>query len=114
MGIYEVDGVLASNQIKAILIEEIEAKNFKDEDLKELKEKMMNGKTQDFKNLWLLFPTSVQKYAFFEVIQQAFGVHTSLVDNFETSSQNLLCICSSPTNNKFALDLYTSWSHPNE
>ncbi|KAH0745920.1 hypothetical protein KY285_007577 [Solanum tuberosum] len=47
LGISERGGVLASIEVKATFIEEIKAKQFEDENLNELKEKMANGKTQE-------------------------------------------------------------------
>ena len=48
------------------------------------------------------------------VIPQAFDAHTSFVDNSGTSPRIPRCRSSFPTTNKFASDLYTSWSHPDE
>lgn len=40
-------GLLATIEVKATFIEEIKAKKFEYKDLKELKDKIVNGKTQD-------------------------------------------------------------------
>ncbi|KAH0689229.1 hypothetical protein KY289_016587 [Solanum tuberosum] len=47
LGISERGGVLTSIEVKAAFIEEIKAKQFEDENLNELKEKMTNGKAQE-------------------------------------------------------------------
>ncbi|KAH0652758.1 hypothetical protein KY289_030436 [Solanum tuberosum] len=46
LGISERGGVLVSIEVKATFIEEIKAKQFEDENLNEIKEKMSNGKSQ--------------------------------------------------------------------
>ncbi|WMV50946.1 hypothetical protein MTR67_044331 [Solanum verrucosum] len=47
LGISERGGVLTSIEVKAMFIEEIKTKQFEDENLNELKEKMVNGKAQE-------------------------------------------------------------------
>ena len=47
LGISEIGGVLASIEVKATFIEEIKAKQFEDENLNELKKKIVIGKAQE-------------------------------------------------------------------
>ena len=47
LGISKRGGLLATIEVKATFIEEIKAKQFENENLKELKEKMVNGKSQE-------------------------------------------------------------------
>ena len=47
LGISERGGVLASIKVRATFIEEIKAKQFEDENLNELRKKIVIGKTQE-------------------------------------------------------------------
>lgn len=47
LGIFEREGVLARIKVKATYIEEIKDKQFENENLDKIKEKMINGKAQD-------------------------------------------------------------------
>ncbi|WMV41338.1 hypothetical protein MTR67_034723 [Solanum verrucosum] len=47
LGISERDGVLTSIKVRATFIEEIKAKQFEDENLEELRKKIVNGKAQE-------------------------------------------------------------------
>ena len=47
LGISQGGGMLATIEVKATFIKEIKAKRFQYEVLKELKDKMANGKAQD-------------------------------------------------------------------
>ena len=56
-------------------------------------------------------PTSIQEWAFSEVVLKASGVHTLLADNLDIWQQNQQCRASFYTTKSVALGHGTSWLH---